>query len=57
LNKYSTQQDFYKSNNNIFNLDNTQSNGFKQMKPERDINSGAIIPDPDWHKKLKNKKK
>ena len=54
LNKYSTQQDFYKSNLN--NFSNTQSNGFRQMKPERDVNSGSVTQIPDWYKKLKSKK-
>lgn len=55
LNKYSTQQDFYKSNNKLY-FSNTQSNGFQQMKPERDINSGMVTQTPDWYKKLKKKK-
>ena len=54
LNKYSTQQDFYKTNLN--NFSNTQSNGFKQMKPERDVNYGSVTHTPDWYKKLKSKK-
>jgi chromosome segregation ATPase len=54
LNKYSTQQDFYKTNLN--NFSNTQSNGFNQMKPERDVNSGSVTQTPDWYKILKSKK-
>ena len=54
LNKYSTQQDFYKTNLN--NFSNTQSNGFNQMKPERDVNTGSVTQTPDWYKILKSKK-
>jgi len=62
LNKYSTQQDFYKSNPNKFNMSNTQADGFREMKPERDVNviannSGAIIQAPEWYKTLKKKNK
>ena len=46
LNHYSTQQGFY----------NTASSGFRQQKPERDIeanNTNKKINSPNWYKKIK----
>ena len=50
LNNYSTQQRFY----------NTASSGFRQQKPERDVEAENIkrkVSPPDWYKKIKKKKK
>ena len=47
LNHYSTQQGFY----------NSSSSGFKQQKPERDIEAQNLrkVSPPNWYKKLKKK--
>ena len=48
LNHYSTQQGFY----------NSSSSGFRQQKPERDIevkNANKKVSPPKWYKKLKKK--
>ena len=50
LNNYSTQQRFY----------NTASSGFRQQKPERDVEAENIkrkVSPPDWYKKIKKNQK
>ena len=50
LNHYSTQQGFY----------NSSSSGFRQQKPERDVEAKNInqkVSPPDWYKRLKKNEK
>jgi hypothetical protein len=60
---YSTQKNFYNTNNNNENFSLTASNGFGRVKPERDLkyneDSNEIVNTPDWYhqlKKIKEKK-
>ena len=57
---YSTQKNFYNTNNNNEAFSLTASNGFGRVKPERDLkyneDSNEIVNTPDWYHKLKKNK-